>query len=107
MDPSRVRPWMKRSWAVLAAVAWTLLVVPLASAGTPARIGFARLEPACSAPQAGSASCFAVVRRPVAAKAAASAGVHAYVVGAGATGAGPAGGLTPAQLERAYGYDAS
>jgi hypothetical protein len=107
MDPSSVRPTMKRSWAVLAAVAWSLLVVPLASAGTPARIGFARLEPACSAPHAGSVSCFAVVRRPVPANAAASAGVHAYVVGAGATGAGPAGGLTPAQVERAYGYDAS
>ncbi len=82
----------------------------LASAGPPAGLAagavrYARLIHACPPPRPGRASCFAVERRPVAAASASAAGVHPYTVGAGARTYGLAGGLTPADLASAYGYE--
>lgn len=76
-----------------------------ARAGTSGRVGYAQLVQACPLPGPGDASCMAVIRRPVAASSAAAAGVHPFVLGAGASSSGPAGGFTPAQLAGAYGYD--
>jgi PKD domain/Subtilase family len=104
MDPVHVRPGMRLSWLLTAAIAWSLTLVPAASAAAPGQVGYARLTHACPPPEAGSATCFAIVRRPVAAKAAASPGVRPYLVGAG-SGAGPADGFTPGQLASAYEYD--
>ncbi len=68
---------------------------------------YARIGHACRAPKPGSAACFALVRVPVSPASAADAGVRPYTVGAGALESGPAGGLTPADLASAYGYDPS
>jgi PKD domain/Subtilase family len=84
---------------------WSLTSLPAAAASAPLRTAYARLTHACPPPQAESATCFAIVRRPVAAAAGASAGVHTYTVGAGAASSGPAGGLTPGELASAYDYD--
>jgi PKD repeat protein len=105
MDPVHVRPGMRLSWAFAVAIAWSLVLVPAAVAAAPGQVGYARLTHACPPPQAGSATCFAIVRRPVAAEAADSPGVHSYLLGAGAASSGPAGGLTPGQLASAYAYD--
>ncbi len=72
-------------------------------AAGPAR-HYGRLRHACSAPSRLDAACFAVLRLPVAATQASSAGVQPYTVGAGATSHGEAGGLTPEDLETAYGF---
>jgi PKD domain len=73
----------------------------------PARIGvgYARIHSACQAPGAGYASCFALVRTPASSAEAASPGVTRFALRDGAASAGPAGGLTPAQIASAYGYD--
>jgi PKD repeat protein len=88
-----------------------LLAMGLAAASTATAWGaggalrYGRLDGVCPAATATRASCFAVVRVPVASTQAGSAGVQAYHVGAGAVSHGEAGGLTPADLETAYGVD--
>jgi PKD repeat protein len=105
MDPSRVRLGMTSSWALVAVLVASVTVMVSAAAAAPKRIGYARLTHACPPPQTGSATCFAVVRQPVAASASADSGVHPYIAGAGDASSGPSGGLTPAELATAYGYD--
>jgi hypothetical protein len=97
--------------AALAVLAGCLIAVSAAGARTslaPSGTGYARLVQACPPPQPGSASCFAVARLPVSSPVAvAGTAVQAYTAGDGAAAAGPAGGLTPAELSSAYGYDRS
>ncbi len=77
-----------------------------ALAAHPAR--YARFLHACPPPRAHSASCLALLRAPVsAASASATAGVRPYVRAAGAVEAGPAEGLTPADLAHFYAYSPS
>ncbi len=71
----------------------------------PAATRYALLRPVCPPPAPGRATCLALLRAPVAASAAAAAGAKPYALNDGATASGPAGGLTPAQLASAYGYD--
>ena len=95
-------------WAVLAVLAWSLLVIPVASASrpaSPAKILYAQVRHVCPPPAPGRATCFALVRVPVAADVAASVGAQPYTRNDGATKSGPAGGLTPEQLASAYNYD--
>ena len=66
---------------------------------------YAKVRPVCPPPAPGRATCLALLRAPVAASAAAAAGAKPYALNDGATASGPAGGLTPAQLAGAYGYD--
>ncbi len=75
-----------------------------ASVGRSA-IGYAQVRRVCPAPAPGQASCFALVRAPAKAATAATPGVAPYKLNDGASTSGPAGGLTPAQLASAYGYD--
>jgi PKD repeat protein len=66
------------------------------------------VSPACAPASPRQARCFALLRVPVPATQAAAAGVRPFTAGAGArSGAsvGPAGGLTPAALAHAYGYE--
>jgi hypothetical protein len=72
-----------------------------------ARVGYAQVHRACALPTPGLASCFALVRTPVSATASAQARAAArpFVLGDGAASAGPAGGLTPAQLASAYAFN--
>lgn len=92
-----------------AALALCLALAPAAGAAgaSQPRIGYARIQPVCPPPKPGSATCFALVRRPAPSSEAARAGVRPFTVNAGASESGPAGGLTPAQLASAYGYDPS
>jgi PKD domain len=97
-----------RLWAVFAVLAWSLLVIPVASASrpaSPAKILYAQIRHVCPPPAPGHATCFALVRVPVAASVAASVGAQPYTRNDGATKSGPAGGLTPEQLASAYDYD--
>jgi hypothetical protein len=55
----------------------------------------------CARPAPGRSACFAIARRPAAKT---TPNAHAYSVPA-AYSAGPSGGLTPADLATAYGYD--
>jgi len=87
-----------------AAPAWAATAAPALAA--PA-IGYAKSGDACPPPSPGEAACFAQVREPVPASSAGEPGVQRYVAGDGAAKAGPAGGLTPAELASAYGYEAS
>jgi PKD repeat protein len=107
MDPVHVRPGMRLSWVFAVAITWSLALVPAAVAAAPGQVGYARLTHACPPPEPGGATCFAIVRRPAAAAAADSPGVHPYLIGTGAASSGPAGGLTPEQLASAYDYDPS
>jgi hypothetical protein len=92
----------------LAVVAAAASLAPAAAQGAKAgEIGFARIERACPAPHAGEATCFALARHRVAASEAGTPGVHPFALRTGAASSGPAGGLTPAQLASAYGYDPS
>jgi PKD repeat protein len=75
-----------------------------AGAGRSA-IGYAQVRRVCPAPAPGHASCFALVRAPDGSATAATPGVAPYRLNDGASTSGPAGGLTPAQLASAYGYD--
>ncbi|HUB74119.1 MAG TPA: PKD domain-containing protein [Solirubrobacteraceae bacterium] len=86
------------------ALGWAATAAPALAA--PA-IGYAKTSDACPPPSPGEATCFAQVREPVPASAAGQPGVQRYTVGDGASKAGPAGGLTPAELASAYGYEAS
>src|SRR5580704_6898887 len=108
MPRSRIASWHARPWAPAAPVVLlcALMLVPAAAAGTaiPRRTRYARVTHACPAARPGTATCFALVRVPVPASAAAEAGVTQYTAGDGALESGPAGGLTPAELASAYGY---
>jgi PKD repeat protein len=79
--------------------AWAKPLSP--SAGTR----YAKVSRVCAAPRPASATCFALVRVPVSSAAAGEAGVRPYAINDGASKSGPAGGLTPAQLASAYGYE--
>ncbi len=108
MDALRARRVGLRTGAALAALLCCLIAVPSARASlTPASKGtrYAKVSRVCPVPKPGSATCLALVRVPVSAAAAGEAGVRPYTVNDGATQSGPAGGLTPAQLASAYGYD--
>jgi hypothetical protein len=91
----------------LALAAAAASFAPPAEGKTGSETGYARIERACPPPQPGEATCFALLRRPVAASQAGAPGVHPFTLRAGAASAGPAGGLTPAQLASAYGYGPS
>jgi PKD repeat protein len=98
-----------RSLVAWVALALSLLVVQTASARLPvsaAKTRYARVAQLCPPPAPGYVTCFALARIPVAAGAAAtSKGAAPYAVNDGASSSGPAGGLTPAQLASAYGYE--
>jgi hypothetical protein len=97
-----------RLWAIAAALLVSLLTAPVARASQPrlpAKTRYAQTRRACQSPTIRRASCFALVRVPVAASSAASAGALPYTVNDGASVSGPAGGLTPRQIATAYGYD--
>jgi hypothetical protein len=79
----------------------------VAQANKSVETGYARIERACPAPHVGEATCFALVRHRVAASEAGRPGVHPFALRTGAASSGPAGGLTPAQLASAYGYEPS
>ena len=103
----------QRPWAALVAAICCLccmIIAPAASAKS--RLAFkgtryAKVSRACSAPEPRIATCFALVRVPVSSAAAGEAGVEPFVAGDGALESGPAGGLTPAELASAYGYEAT
>ncbi len=67
-----------------------------------AKTRYARIRRVCPLPARGRATCFALLRVPVAAG---TAGAAPFVQNDGASESGPAGGLTPAQLSSAYEYD--
>jgi hypothetical protein len=97
-----------RRWAALAVLLCCPVVAPAAWAkSTPASKGtrYAKVGRVCPAPKPGDATCFALVRVPVSSEDAAEPGVRPYAVDDGASKSGPAGGLTPAQLASAYGYE--
>jgi len=66
---------------------------------------YGKIQHVCPLPAPGEATCFALVRTQVPAADASHLGVHAFKLHDGAAQAGPAGGLTPAQLASSYGYD--
>jgi hypothetical protein len=88
---------------------FALVSTSAATAAVPVStsIGYAQVHRACASPAPGRASCFALVRTPVgaAASAQARAAARPFVLGDGAASAGPAGGLTPAQLASAYAFN--
>ncbi|HEY4916291.1 MAG TPA: PKD domain-containing protein [Solirubrobacteraceae bacterium] len=106
MDPIRMRRARSLLCVLSGVLACVLAVLPGTSAAS-GQIHYARLTHACPPPQVGGATCFAVVRRPVATSASAAAGVHPYLAGSGSASSGPAGGLTPTDLATAYSYDPS
>jgi PKD repeat protein len=65
---------------------------------------YAKVRRVCPPAEPGRATCQALVRSRVA-SAAVSAGARPYIQNDGAAGSGPSGGLTPAQLASAYGYE--
>jgi PKD repeat protein len=108
MDALRARDVGLRIWAALAVFSCCLIAAPTAWAkSTLAFKGYhyAKVSRVCPAPKPGNATCFALVRVPVSSSAADEAGVRPYTAGDGALESGPAGGLTPAELASAYGYD--
>jgi hypothetical protein len=66
---------------------------------------YAQIRRVCPPATPGRATCFALVRVPVASEHA--AGARPYTLDDGASESGPAGGLTPAQLASAYEYDST
>jgi hypothetical protein len=81
--------------------AWAASAPPTAPApGTR----YAKVHQVCPAPEPGDARCFALSLIPTAPSA---PGVSAYQLAGGASSAGPAGGLTPADLASAYHYSTS
>ena len=97
-----------RAFAIVASIAVAAAVLP-AGAGakaSPGELLYARVEPVCSKPAPGHASCFAMVRRQVSSTEAGRPGVRSFAEpGGGAATFGPAGGLTPSDIAGAYGYD--
>ena len=104
--PRQLRGEMPRAWAVLTILLCCLIVVPVARA-TAAGTRYSKVIRVCPPPKPGSATCSALVRVPVSTAEAGDVGVRPYKVNDGASGSGPAGGLTPAQLAGAYGYEPS
>ena len=86
-----------------------MVLLALAVSASPALAsapgGYARITPACGPPGPGEASCFALASVPVAASEAGRPGVRRVPAAPAALTFGPHGGLTPALLESAYGYD--
>ncbi|MGD0453417.1 MAG: PKD domain-containing protein [Solirubrobacteraceae bacterium] len=108
MDALRSRRVRLQTWVALAALVCCLTAAPVASANAkPAFKGirYAKVSRVCPPPKPGDATCFALVRVPVSSAAANEPGVRPYTAAAGALESGPAGGLTPAELASAYGYD--
>jgi PKD repeat protein len=66
---------------------------------------YARVRAICPPATVGRSTCQALLRAPVASSAATGAGVRPYAADDGAAVSGPAGGLTPAELASAYGYE--
>jgi PKD repeat protein len=102
------RPGRLMLGVVLVALASSADAAPAALASkpiSPAGTHYAVVRPACPPPTPGHATCFALVRVPVAADVAASVGAKPYVPGDGAYETGPKGGLTPADLASAYEYN--
>src|SRR5262249_38092942 len=100
----------ERRAAAPAGIALTALVVlvcllALAPAAVAAGRGYVRIDPACPAPAPGEATCFALGRVRVPASDAGKPGVRPLAAVPNAVEFGPAGGLTPALLESAYGFD--
>jgi hypothetical protein len=98
----------RRAAAHATLIATLVAMVALASAGSamgaaPAR--YARIQPVCGSPAPGEASCFALGRVLVPPREAGKPGVQALATTAATQGDGPAGGFTPAQLARGYGFD--
>jgi PKD repeat protein len=111
MDSEQTRLRAPRN-ARLAAIAVALIAAvahapAVAAAKQPGRRAYARLHSACALPRPSHAGCLALVRTPVPATEANEPGVTPFTLRAGAASAGPAGGLTPADLAGAYGYDPS
>jgi PKD repeat protein len=95
--------------ALIAACCCVCYLVAVAGASATPRLAFkgtryAKVGHACPTPKPHSATCLALVRVPVAATAAGEAGVTPYTAGDGALESGPVGGLTPAELASAYGF---
>jgi PKD domain/Subtilase family len=108
MDAPHARRVGPTTRVALAALVCCLLAAPAAGAKTaPAFKGtrYAKVSRVCPTPKPGYAACFALARVPVSSAAAGEAGVRPYAVNDGASESGPAGGLTPAQLASAYGYE--
>ncbi|HTD09052.1 MAG TPA: PKD domain-containing protein [Solirubrobacteraceae bacterium] len=89
----------------LAVLLASILSAPAAGGDSLAKTRYAKIGQVCPAPALGYSTCFALVRVPLTAATSAAAGVAPYVVNDGASSAGPAGGLTPAQLAGAYNYE--
>jgi PKD domain/Subtilase family len=110
-DSDQTRPPAPRSgW--LTAIAIALIAVTtcgpsIAAAKPPGRRAYARIHSACALPKPRHAACLALVRTQVPATEANEPGVTPFTLHSGAASAGPAGGLTPAELAGAYGYDPS
>jgi PKD repeat protein len=107
MDALRVRHGASWGWAALAVLVCCLMLAPTAAAKTTFSTGirYAKVSRVCPAPKPGEATCFALVRVPVSSAAADEPGVRPYMAAGGAVESGPAGGLTPAELAGAYGYE--
>lgn len=110
-EMSAAARWSARGVAVVLLLSSALLAgAPSASAApgshraSPAKTRYARIRRVCPLPRPGRATCFALLRVPVASNIAASVGAKPYLPGDGASESGPAGGLTPAQLASAYEY---
>ena len=95
----------RAAFAVLATLAAALAAASSSEAAPRLHVRYARVRHACRAPAAGHAGCFALFRVPAASSEATSAGVQPYTENDGAASSGPAGGLTPQQLARAYEYE--
>jgi hypothetical protein len=104
-----------RCATLVAVLAAALALAPALAAAKPVTApiphgGFAEAIPACAPPAPGYARCFALVRKHLASRPAASgAAVQPFLVaaGGGTALAGPAGGLTPEDLASAYGFSPS
>jgi PKD repeat protein len=110
MGGHRARPLVSRTWATLVASLCCLVLVPAAAAepALPAkRTGYAKVVHACQQPTARRYSCDALVRVPVPSSEAGTPGVEPFTFGDGDHESGPAGGLTPRDLESAYEYNAT
>ena len=105
-DSDQTRPRASRN-ARLAAIANVLIVLVACgpAVAQPGRRAYARIRPACALPKPHHAACLALVRTQVPATEANAQGVTPFTLRAGAADAGPGGGLTPAELGSAYGYD--
>src|ERR1035441_1826412 len=91
------------SFTVALSLVACLTALPAAVA-QPAPKHYAQVLKACPAPAPGNATCFALVRKPVASPApgkAPSAGAQPFVVGGGAASVGPAGAPAPKARDQA------